>query len=161
MHYLNMNFYDNKKIVFEPSFDTMVLTFIQGMKLNDLILNIKLSDDEDIYYEGELENEDVNSKFEKLIAKGGWIHFTNGTSYKIRKSRIVCVKLYRDSLAGLDKIDIKKVVELIGKPSKVEENKYADYFGIDDDGDIYHYKNRGIAFQFDPETDKITEVRIT
>ncbi|MCW8896732.1 MAG: hypothetical protein OQJ96_10375 [Flavobacteriales bacterium] len=155
-----MNYYDNEEIIFNSEFQSKKLNFNHGKKINESIVDIKLDGTEDIYYKGESENEQIDFKFQNLIKKSGWIHFNNGASFKINKGLIKEVKLYNDSLGKLKHLNSDEIKSKIGKPSKIEHDIITYVFDPVDEGDIYHFKDRHISIQFDPDTDKIKEIRI-
>ena len=155
-----MNFYQNQEVIFNSDFTKESLTFAHGKGLNDSIETITIEGDEDIYYNGEKSGKSVESKFIKLIKKNGWIHFANGTSYGIKSGKIIEVKLTKDSLDTLTRLNKKTVESKLGKPSKVEHDIITYVFDPVEEGDIYYFKNKGLTIQFDPETERIKEVRI-
>lgn len=155
-----MDFYQNQEVIFNSDFTKESLTFLQGKRLNDSIETIIIEGDEDIYYNGEQCGESIESKFRKLINKNGWIHFVNGTSYGVKNGKIIEVKLTKDSLDTLTRLNQKTVESKLGKPSKIEHDIITYVFDPVDEGDIYYFKKKGLSIQFDPETKRIKELRI-
>ncbi|WP_462250528.1 hypothetical protein [Ekhidna sp.] len=155
-----MNFYQNQEIIFDSDYSPTELEFNQGRKLNDLVSDIDSEDIEDIYYKGEKRNEPLSEKFEKLKQKNGWIHFKNGTSFNIKKGRINDVKLRKSSIDRISSLNVNSVTKKLGQPSKIEHDFITYVFDQVDEGDIFHYKKLGLYIQFDPESNKVKELRI-
>ena len=150
-----MDFYQNQEIIFNSDFSKEKLTFLHGKRLHDSIDTITIKGNEDIYYIGEQSGESVESKFSKLINNNGWIHFTNGTSFGVKKGIINEIKLTKSSLDILLRLSPEMIKSKLGKPSKIEHDIITYVFDSVDEGDVYHFKKKGLSIQFDLETKKI------
>ncbi|MEM8893317.1 MAG: hypothetical protein AAGC88_01995 [Bacteroidota bacterium] len=155
-----MDFYQNQEVIFNSDYSAIELEFNQGRKLNDLVFDIDSQGIHDIYYEGEKENEPIATKIKMLKENNGWIHFKNGTSFNIKKGRINEVMLRKSSIDRLGSLNSNSVMQRLGQPSRVEHDFITYVFDQVDEGDIYHYQKSGLSIQFDPESDKIKEIRI-
>ena len=157
---MNTIFYNKPEIIFDPFIINEDLTFIHGKKLNDSVNDLKLSGNEEIHYLNEKSFESEILKFEKLKTNNGWIHFNNGTSFKISEGKILSIKLRLESLGKLIKYDSDFVRKKLGIPDRIGVDEITWVFDTVKEAEIYFYDNKKLEVYFDPNSKKINQIVI-
>lgn len=153
-----MDYYSNPEAVLDTTCDHQALRFIHDKRLGDFISDIELDGSEEVHYDGEKPFEPNDQKFLKLANQIGWIHFSNGTTFRIDHGEIVAVKLSKQSLGCLAKLTASQLIRKCGDPEAIQDDFIVWVFDYTKYADVYVYKKLDLTVSIDTETGRVREV---
>ena len=156
----NYEITENPKILFDKKFDSNLVQ-LEGLKLGDDYRKINLHDVVGVYVR---DYKDPYANFAKCIEQfdkfDGFIHMAGKFSFAIKDQKVSAIMMsgkYIDILKGYD---AQMIVEVCGKPDKVLTDSVTWVWDYVEMAKILVYVEKRLYFFIDPDTKKLSEIRI-